>query len=127
VNILLDTHALLWFVGGDSRLSGKARRAIENSAHQSFISMASCWEMAVKISLKKLDLGETLETFIDQRLDEGFQILPVEINHITPLVTLPFHHRDPFDRILICQAVMEKMPICTSDPNFSSYSASLLW
>jgi PIN domain nuclease of toxin-antitoxin system len=127
VNILLDTHALLWFVGGDSRLSNKARRAIENPAHQSFISMVSCWEMAVKISLNKLDLGETLESFIDQRLDEGFQILPIELHHMTPLITLPFHHRDPFDRLLICQAVMEKMPVCTSDPHFSSYSASLLW
>jgi PIN domain nuclease of toxin-antitoxin system len=127
MNVLLDTLALLWFVAGDARLSSIARQTIEADETVNYISMASWWEIAVKCSIGKLTLDDPLDLFMKQRTSEGFRTLPLEPHHLYPLVELPFHHRDPFDRLIICQSMVEKMSICTCDENFKRYPASLIW
>lgn len=127
MNLLLDTHALLWFTAGDARMGAEARRVIEDSETISYISMASWWEIAIKCSLGKLTLYEPLALFMSRRADEGFRFLAIDARHIVPLIDMPFHHRDPFDRLIICQAMSENMPICTYDPGFSRYGVRVIW
>lgn len=127
MNLLLDTHALLWFVAGDSRLTRRARQAIEARETVNFVSMVSWWEVALKCSLGKLSLDDSLEAFMDHRTEEGFRLLPLEPQHLHPLLALPFHHRDPFDRLIICQALIENMAICTGDASFARYDVKLVW
>ncbi len=127
MNLLVDTHAMLWFVAGDERLSTKAREAIEDPGTTSYISMASWWEVAIKCSLDKLRLSHSMETFMAERVEEGFRVLPIETRHLPALVTLPMHHRDPFDRLIICQAIAEHMPICTNDNHFGAYGIEQIW
>jgi PIN domain nuclease of toxin-antitoxin system len=127
LNLLVDTHALLWFCAGDPQLSSDARRAIEVPDTTNYVSMASWWEIAIKCSLGKLRIDDPLEGFIARRADEGFRVLPIETQHLTKLTDLPFHHRDPFDRLLVSQAIHENMPICTSDRHFRSYDVRVVW
>jgi PIN domain nuclease of toxin-antitoxin system len=99
VNLLLDTHAFLWFIAGSERLGATARDLIEDSASQPFLSAASLWEMAIKLSLDRLHLGRPFEDLIPEQMRlNGIQLLGIEVEHVTPMTTLPFHHRDPFDR-----------------------------
>lgn len=118
---------MLWFVSGDDRLSARARATIESPETISYISIASWWEIAIKCSLGKLKLDISLEKFIAQRANEGFRQLSIETEHLPALFDLPFHHRDPFDRLIICQAMTEEIPICTADGNFRRYSISVIW
>ncbi|MFZ4398032.1 MAG: type II toxin-antitoxin system VapC family toxin [Kiritimatiellia bacterium] len=127
MNVLLDTHVLLWFVAGDARLSSIARQTIEADDTINYVSMASWWEIAVKCSLGKLTLDDPLDLFMKQRTAEGFKTLSLEPQHLQPLITLPFHHRDPFDRLIICQSMVENMAICTCDENIKRYPISLIW
>jgi PIN domain nuclease of toxin-antitoxin system len=127
VNLLVDTHALLWFVAGDSRLSETARREIESADNTCYISVASWWEMAIKYSLGRLQLDDPLPDFIVQRVQEGFRVLPIESEHVCRVADLPFHHRDPFDRLIICQAIEESMPVCTTDGHFTAYGIDVVW
>lgn len=127
MRLLLDTHAFLWFVSGDERLSQPARRAIERAGAEVHLSAASVWEMAIKSSLGRLKLGAPLEVYVAEKVTEGFRILPVEWRHAAAVERLPHHHRDPFDRLLIAQALTEKMTIVTGDAAFRSYDATLLW
>lgn len=127
MNLLVDTQAMLWFVNGDERLSRKARKAVETPDCQNYISIASWWEIAIKCSLGKLKLTKPLETFMADRTTEGFRVLGIETQHLPALATLPFHHRDPFDRLIICQAMVEKLPVCTSDTKFDSYDIQRIW
>ena len=127
MNLLLDTHALLWFVAGDARLTRRGRQAIEAEDAVNYVSMASWWEIAIKCSLGKLSIDDPLDEFMKQRTSEGFRLLPLEPQHLLPLVELPFHHRDPFDRLIVCQAMVENMAICTGDENFRRYSVKLVW
>jgi PIN domain nuclease of toxin-antitoxin system len=127
MNVLLDTHALLWFSGGDERLSPTARAAMEDPTTTAFISMASWWEMAIKCSLGKLVLDDPLDRFISKRRSEGFRVLPIETVHLSALIELPFHHRDPFDRLIVAQAAHEGMAVCSGDVHFALYSVSVIW
>jgi PIN domain nuclease of toxin-antitoxin system len=127
VNLLLDSHALLWFVAGDARLSRRARLAIEGKDTVNYVSMASWWELTIKCSLGRLTLDDPLDEFMEQRTWEGFKILSLDPQHLLPLVKLPFHHRDPFDRLIICQAMTENMAVCTADENFKLYPVRVLW
>ena len=127
MNLLVDTHAMLWFVAGDERLSLNARKAIENPDTINYISIASWWEIAIKCSLGKLRIDRALEDFMSERVDEGFRVLSIETQHLPALSTLPFHHRDPFDRLMICQAMAESMTICTGDGHFVDYDVELVW
>lgn len=127
MNLLLDTQAMLWFVSGDAKLSEKARQLIQEDDTVNYISIASWWETAIKCSLGKLRLDIPLAEFIEQRIAEGFRVLSIEPQHLPRLVSLPFHHRDPFDRLIISQAISEDMPLCTSDSRFASYGVPVIW
>ncbi|MEP0807375.1 MAG: type II toxin-antitoxin system VapC family toxin [Chloroflexota bacterium] len=128
MNILLDTHAFLWFVDDNPRLSEPARVLIESNDVQPFISMASLWEMAIKISLGKLKLKEPYEKFIPQQLAmNGIGVLNLSMEHAAAISTLPFHHRDPFDRLIAVQARIEKMTLVSADPLFDAYEIKRVW
>ncbi|OGC02792.1 twitching motility protein PilT [candidate division KSB1 bacterium RBG_16_48_16] len=126
--VLMDTHSFLWFVNGSSRLSARARAIIEDPENDKLLSMASIWEMAIKISLGKLAIAQPFEQFIPQQLQiNGFEMFEVKFGHIAKTIHLPFHHRDPFDRLLIAQSLVEQLPIVGMDSVFDSYSVQRLW
>lgn len=128
MKLLLDTHTWLWFVLADNRLSTAARRAIEDPANESFVSMASVWELGIKLSLGKYQLATPFGEFITQSIDgQGFQRLKITPAHVVQVAQLPFHHRDPFDRILIAQAIEESAMLVTLDPHATAYGVSTLW
>jgi PIN domain nuclease of toxin-antitoxin system len=128
VNILLDTHALLWFLNDDSQLVPPAKAHIENPANRKLVSIATCWEIAIKVGLKKLDLGEPATTFLPRELSANkFETLGIELAHATFVESLPPHHKDPFDRLLVAQALLETMPIVSADILFDQYGVSRLW
>lgn len=125
---LLDTHAFLWFVLGDAQLSSTARRHIEDSGNETLVSPASYWEIAIKISLQKYMLSQPYEAFMQQGIvDNGFRILPIDPRHTAVLTSLPFHHRDPFDRLIIAQAMVEQMPVISGDAAFAAYPVPCIW
>ena len=127
MKILLDTHTFLWFLGGNTELSKQARMIIENAEHEKYISIATFWEIAIKNSLGKLTLDVPFAELKTEVLKNRFQILPVTFEDTLQLITLPFHHRDPFDRIIISQAKVNNLTLVSRDNNFSLYSVSLLW
>ena len=128
MKLLLDTHALLWFIGNHPQLSVPARESIENPRHDKFVSAASLWEIAVKLSLEKLKLPHPFDAVFPHQLEvNGFELLPISCGQLHQLVSLPFHHRDPFDRLLIAQALTDEMTIVTRDPEFAKYPAKTLW
>jgi PIN domain nuclease of toxin-antitoxin system len=128
MRLLLDTHAFLWFVLGDVQLSSTARSYILDSAHTKLISPASYWEIAIRVSIGKYTLNASYELFTQRGIEgNGFEILPIELRHTVVLTALPFHHRDPFDRLLIAQAIAEQMPIISNDPAFDAYPITRLW
>jgi PIN domain nuclease of toxin-antitoxin system len=128
MRLLLDTHSFLWFIAGNERLSISARSAIENPDNQSLLSVCSLWEIAIKSSLGKLTLAQPLETLIPQQLAmNGIALLNINLQHTAIVSTLPFHHRDPFDRLLIAQAQAENIPIVSSNTNFDLYDITRLW
>ncbi|MGH9159560.1 MAG: type II toxin-antitoxin system VapC family toxin, partial [Vicinamibacteraceae bacterium] len=105
MRLLLDTHAFLWWVDDDNRLSRRARAAIADRENDCFLSLTSCWELAIKVSLGKLSLEANVEQFVSvQAATNGFTFLPVQFSHTARVARLPFHHRDPFDRMLAAQA-----------------------
>lgn len=121
-------HAFLWFILDDPKLSDKARGLIADPDNVVEISPASYWEIAIKISLKKYALPESYETFMDRELKENnFRILPIEPKHTAILTELPFHHRDPFDRLLIAQAKSENISLVSTDPALDAYPIKRLW
>ena len=128
MRMLLDTHAFLWFVLGDLQLSSTARRHIEDPGNEKLVSPASYWEIAIKISLKKYTLSQSYETFMQKGIeDNGFIILAIEPKHTAVLTSLPFHHRDPFDRLIIAQAMTEQMPVISGDAAFAAYPVTRIW
>lgn len=128
MNLLLDTHAFLWFVGGDSSLSSSAREAIEDTANSCFVSMASAWELSIKSSLGKIEFSEPFESFLPEQLRlNGFDLFNIDWRHVAQVHSLPYHHRDPFDRLIISQALVEDMPIVGKDPTFDPYGISRIW
>ena len=134
MNLLLDTHAWLWFHLGDAQLSQSARQHIVDPAHTKFVSPASFWEISIKISLGKYVLNVPYDRFMrDSISGHGFQILDIRPAHTELVTKLPFptvgakQHRDPFDRLLICQAQAEGLSIVSEDSWFSAYSVSLIW
>ena len=128
MNLLLDTHSFIWFVEDSPSLSAQARALIQEPTNAVFFSMASVWEMAIKISLGKLDLSQPFDLFIpNQLLLNDITILDITVNHTLRVATLPFHHRDPFDRLLIAQSLVERMPCVSIDSVFDAYSVDRLW
>jgi PIN domain nuclease of toxin-antitoxin system len=127
MKVLLDTHAFLWFLGGNSELSNQARNVIENPEYEKYISIASFWEVAIKSSLGKLKLDVPFSELKAEVLKNNFQILPITFQDTLHLTTLPFHHRDPFDRIIISQAKENNLTLISCDDNFGQYDVNLLW
>jgi PIN domain nuclease of toxin-antitoxin system len=128
VRLLLDTHTLLWYALADPKLSATAQGLILDPANEILISPASYWEIAIKVSIKKLALHQPYEDFLNACLNRyGFVILPVEPRHTAAVVTLPFHHKDPFDRLLIAQALVEVIPILSGDVTLDAYGVTRLW
>ncbi len=124
---LLDTHTLIWFIGGNKELSQVARQSIEAIDATNFVSIASLWEIAIKISLGKLELKTPFNQINRQILENGFEILPITFDDTLTVSALPFHHRDPFDRIIIVQAITNGLTIISKDEHFSSYDAKVIW
>ncbi len=128
MRLLLDTHTFLWWVSDAPELSPRARAAIGRAGNECFLSVASCWEMAIKVSVGKLELDGTVERFVPQHLSvNGFRELPVDIHHAAGVSRLPFHHRDPFDRLLVSQARAEDLAIVSADPVFRKYGVKRIW
>jgi PIN domain nuclease of toxin-antitoxin system len=128
VTILLDTHALLWFLAGDEKLSSKALSTIEDPSTCKVVSIASAWEIVIKASLKRVDFGESAATFLQRELHtNGFEVLPIELSHVTRIEDLPMYHRDPFDRLLVAQSLVEGLPIVSVDGAFDRYGVSRIW
>jgi PIN domain nuclease of toxin-antitoxin system len=126
--MLLDTHTFLWFVLGDPRLTANATASIEEPGNEKLVSPASYWEIAIKISLGKYTLSKPYEEFMERGIVEnGFVILPIELKHTAVLTTLPFHHRDPFDRLIIAQAMVEGIAVVSGDAAFDAYPVTRLW
>lgn len=128
MRVLLDTHAFLWFILDDPQLSQTMKRLIEDSTNEVEISPASYWEIAIKIAKKKYMLPEPYKRFMEQQIaDNEFHILPINIGHTALLTTMPFHHKDPFDRLLIAQASYEGIPIVSVDEQFDAYRIKRIW
>jgi PIN domain nuclease of toxin-antitoxin system len=127
MKILLDTHAFIWFVEDSPQLAGNAKQIIEKTSNDIYLSIASIWEIAIKMQLKKLYIDKTIEEIIDLVIQNGFQLLPILPEHIIRLTTLEFHHRDPFDRIIIAQGLVENQEIVSGDIVFDHYGIKRIW
>jgi PIN domain nuclease of toxin-antitoxin system len=128
VNLLLDAHALLWFVWDDPKLSPTAKGLIQDPANHALVSMATCWEIAIKVGLKKLDLGEPATTFLPRETAANrIGLLEIELTHATFVESLPPHHKDPFDRMIVAQSMIEKLPVVSADVQLDSNGITRLW
>jgi len=127
MRVLLDTHAFLWFMAGDARLSQKAREAMSDEKAELFLSAVSVWEMAIKTALGRLQLPLPVADYVAEKIRDGFQVMPIDWVHAAAVQKLPFHHRDPFDRLIIAQAQVEKLPLVSGDRLFRKYNIQLVW
>lgn len=127
MNLLLDTHAILWFITEDSQLPAGTKKLIENAANNCLVSIASLWEIGIKSAVGKLALHADLEIIFQIIGDSRFEILPATPDHILVNAKLPLHHADPFDRINIAQSLEEDLVVVTKDKIFRNYIASPLW
>jgi len=128
MKILIDTHCWLWWIGEPDKLGDGARRQIGDRNNVIFLSAASSWEIAIKYSIGKLELPEPPERFVPKRLArDAISALPIEHVHALHVASLPYHHRDPFDRLIISQAQIERIPIITLDHQFEPYEVQLIW
>ena len=126
MQLLIDTHILIWFLEGNKLLSKSRRQIVADSQNNVFISIASLWEMAIKTSIGKLTLAKPLADVIKQIAAEDIEILPILPEHTLQVSTLPFHHRDPFDRIIIAQSQVENLAVMTDDMDFAGYGIKIL-
>ena len=124
---LWDTHALIWFGENDPQLSKKAKQAIESLDNEKYVSLATLWEMSIKSSLGKLQLKMQLKAVIAALQENGFLLLPISPDHVLQVETLPFLHKDPFDRLLIAQAIHEDFFIVSNEVPFDDYGVKRLW
>jgi len=127
MNLLLDTHTLLWFLTDSPKLPSNVRDALKDLSNPTFVSMVSLWEVALKHSLGRLELHAEPERFFDLVEESGFRLLPIDPAHILGMTRLTLHHQDPFDRLLIAQAQFERLTLVSKDSMFSRYDVPLLW
>jgi PIN domain nuclease of toxin-antitoxin system len=128
LRLLLDTNALLWFALNDPKLSATAMALIMDPGNEKLVSPASYWEVAIKISVGKYALSRPYEDFMHQAIDlNGFGYLHIETKHTAVLTTLPFHHKDPFDRLVVAQAIVEDLSIVSNDVALDAYPIKRLW
>jgi PIN domain nuclease of toxin-antitoxin system len=124
---LLDTHVGIWFFNGNEALSKTANSIIRNLSNDVYISMTSTWELAIQISIGKLDFAGKAAGFIRLAEENEITLLPIKTSHLTVLETLPVIHRDPFDRLLVATAISEQMTLITADANIVRYGVSHIW
>ena len=125
---MVDTHAFLWFIGGDAGLSGTGRSLIEDGANHKLVSIVSLWEIAIKNSIGKLPLAKPFAQLIPEQLQRnGFDVLGLSVEHTAKLAQLSFHHRDPFDRMLVAQCLAEDLPLVSNDAVLDAYGIQRLW
>ncbi len=127
MNLLLDTHTLLWFIMEDQKLPKSVKARIEKSERGCFTSIATLWEIGIKYSLGRLEIHTSLETLFELVEKSGVKLLSISTSHIQTNSSLPHHHRDPFDRMIIAQSVCEDMTVVTKDRQFDLYDVKILW
>jgi PIN domain nuclease of toxin-antitoxin system len=128
MKFLLDTHTFLWWISDDGQLSDGAKKVIQNPENELFLSAASAWEIAIKTNLGRLTLPASPSVFIPEQLSlNAVMSLQIEISHALQIASLPAHHRDPFDRMLVAQAQLEEMPLITADSQIARYEVEILW
>jgi PIN domain nuclease of toxin-antitoxin system len=128
VRLLLDTHAFIWWANNDPLLSTPARIAVGDRANEIFLSSVSTWEMAIKVAIGKLSLSATVPIFVGSQVAQyRFVPLPISYDHTYQVETMTLHHNDPFDRLLIAQAIVENLVIVTCDSKFAPYAIQTLW
>jgi len=124
---LLDTHTAIWFFNGDSALSETAKKIILDTSNVKYLNIASAWEIAIKLSIGKLDITGNTADFIRDAETNGFIFIPIKTSHLTVLESLPLIHRDPFDRLLIATAISEQMTFISADKNAVKYDVPMVW
>ena len=127
VKAIADTHALIWWLNGDSQLSKVAERFIRSSVNEILVSAATAWELSIKNRSGKLDVQPLLDQFEQAMEQQGFDLLPISIDHALRAGALPLHHSDPFDRMLVAQAQAENVALITSDKAFTPYGIRCIW
>ena len=128
MRVLVDTHTFLWALLKDHRLSARAKQILISREHELYFSLVSLWEIAVKMKIGKLNtVGSSVTYLRDEMVEYNMELLPIRYEHILQLERLPLHHAEPFDRLLIAQAVAESLPILTHDEKFPLYPVKLIW
>ncbi len=128
MKVLLDTHAFLYFISGSPDLSTMARMTIESPNSERLLSVASLWEIAIKVSIQKLQIGMTMSQLVKREVrGNAIQILAIEAEHLDRLSSLPFHHKDPFDRLMIAQSFAANIPLISKDSAFGAYGVKTIW
>lgn len=128
MKLLLDTHTFVWFIEGNLNLSVGARNLIEDRRNQRFLSIASLWEMSIKVSIGKLELKMSFTELVKREVyGNAIDLLEIQPEHLDELANLPFHHKDPFDRLIIAESLAEQVPVVTKDDAFGNYPITVLW
>ena len=127
MRLLLDTHVVLWSITNPEKLSTRVKNLISDESNLCFVSIAALWEIAIKSSIGRLELKTGLDHVFQTIVKTGFEILPIDGSHIINVAQLPFHHRDPFDRIFIAQAAVEDMVLVSKDEHFDKYPIKVIW
>ena len=128
MRILLDTHAFLWWISDSPKLPDSAREVIEDEHNDPIFSAVSGWEIAIKAGVGKLELPDSPGKFVNEQLFQNdLEVLPIHLRHALGVYALPDHHRDPFDRLLVSQALLETVPILSADPEIARYPAQTIW
>lgn len=128
MRVLVDTHAMLWWLRDDRRLSRRARSVLKSGTNVLLWSMASSWEVALKVNLGKLELGRPIHRlFAELVTEQGVEVVPISHEHCSRLADLPLHHRDPFDRMLVVQAQQAKVPVLSADTKLERYAVKVIW
>lgn len=128
MRVIIDTHVFLWWVEGDKALPARARAALANPENECLLSLASVWELSIKAALAKLKLALPVQRYVTEHVAaNGFRLLNIELGHVGRVETLPTHHSDPFDRLLIAQGLVENLPIVTADAVFARYGVKRIW
>ncbi len=128
MKLLLDTHSFLWFVGNSPKLSGKARQLIHDLNNEVYLSIASVWEMGIKVSIGKMSLTQPIKSFVTSQLSANrINLLAIELDEIETISQMPLHHKDPFDRLLAAQSLVRGMPIISIDSKLDFYAVNRIW
>jgi PIN domain nuclease of toxin-antitoxin system len=128
VKLLLDTHTFLWFIGADTQLSAYARQLIEDPGNQRYLSIASVWEITIKSSLGRLTVPTPPSRLINDHVwSNSIALLAISSEHLDVVHSLPYHHKDPFDRLMIAQAIHEEMTLVSKDQALTAYNLSVVW